>query len=147
MSTKKDLLKKQIDELCLELGVENCPYDDKTSEAKLNTIIDDLEAQLPDEGDDEGASTSQSSTDQGSDSETAQTDSGSSQVNVLATGSDSSGSELSGTDDIQIVALSRFHCVSHSKTVDVLKGDNPFLEKQAALDAIKAQVAKMVKTE
>ncbi|WP_342652560.1 hypothetical protein NM449_17820 (plasmid) [Vibrio metschnikovii] len=45
------MLKKRIDELCKELNTD-APYSSKSTEAQLNEMIDQLESQLPDDGDD-----------------------------------------------------------------------------------------------
>ncbi|NMU67153.1 hypothetical protein HKA89_00040, partial [Vibrio parahaemolyticus] len=56
--SRKENLKKRVDELCKELGITEPQYSDKTTESQLNKVIDDLEAKLPDmdESDDEAPS-------------------------------------------------------------------------------------------
>lgn len=163
--TNKELLQKRIDELCKELGITESPYTDKTTEKQLNAIIDELEAKLPDEGDEHDES---DESHDGSDQEApGPDDTSGSQVapppdsegqapaenEVLAIASElPEGITLTDDDnvpevqsnaegDMKVKALKTFQALSHGKTVIVTKGETAYLEEQAATDAVDAGVA------
>ncbi|MGI2879341.1 hypothetical protein ACRTDO_00900 [Vibrio furnissii] len=163
--TNKELLQKRIDELCKELGITKSPYTDKTSEKQLNAIIDELEAKLPDEGDEHDKS---NESHDGSDQEASGPDDTSgSQVapppdsagkapaenEVLAIASElPEGATLTDDDnvpevqsnaegDLKVQALKTFQALSHGEPVIVTKGETAYLEEQAATDAVDAGVA------
>ncbi|ENQ8613729.1 hypothetical protein ACEQ7L_000207 [Vibrio fluvialis] len=163
--TNKELLQKRIDELCKELGIAESPYTDKTTEKQLNAIIDELEAKLPDEGDEHGEpDKSNNASDQKapgpddtSGSQVAPTPNSEGQTpaknEVLAIASElPEGATLTGGNnvpevqsnaegDMKVKALKTFQALSHGKTVIVTKGETAYLEEQAATDAVDAGVA------
>ncbi|HDM8047888.1 TPA: hypothetical protein P0E07_000959 [Vibrio fluvialis] len=163
--TNKELLQKRIDELCKELGIAESPYTDKTTEKQLNAIIDELEAKLPDEGDEHGEpDKSNNASDQKapgpddtSGSQVAPTPNSEGQTpaenEVLAIASElPEDATLTDDDnvpevqsnaegDLKVKALKTFQALSHGKTVIVTKGETAYLEEQAATDAVDAGVA------
>ncbi|MBY7981366.1 hypothetical protein KW452_02335 [Vibrio fluvialis] len=163
--TNKELLQKRIDELCKELGIAESPYTDKTTEKQLNAIIDELEAKLPDEGDEhdksdqshDGSDQEAPGSDDTSGSQAAPTPDSAGQApaenEVLAIASElPEGATLTDDDnvpevqsnavgDMKVKALKTFQALSHGKTVIVTKGETAYLEQQAAIDAVDAGVA------
>ncbi|MBE4585499.1 hypothetical protein BOO29_11050 [Vibrio navarrensis] len=159
--TNKEMLQKQIDALCNELGINEPQYTEKTTEKQLNAIIDELEAKLPEEGDEDDEndgidSSTGHSLDASSGEETTEggtpTDKAPSEKDVLAmAGNLPKDAELSdGADveaisdeqgDVLVFGLKTFECVSHGERVTVKQGDEAYLEEKAALDAIEASVA------
>ncbi|WP_136484732.1 hypothetical protein [Vibrio sp. H11] len=164
--TKKQLLQKRIDELCEELGITEPKYTDKTTEAQLNTIIDELEELLPDEGDgtNEQSGTTATSSDPDvnhaasektpesttSDNPAPAETSVLVQGNVLAEGAvltdEGNAPEVKTNDtgDLLIYAKKTFQCRSHGEIEIVLQGQEKHLEEQAAVDAVDAGVAAFV---
>ncbi|WP_417519829.1 hypothetical protein [Marinobacter sp.] len=164
--SKKQLLQKRIDELCQELGITEPKYTDKTTEAQLNTIIDELEALLPDDGSDENVQSGATTTSSdpllnhtaGEETPEGTTAAGpaSAQTDVLVTsGLLPDGSTLTEdgpvpevkTDDagdLLVHALKTFQCRSHGQTAIVLQGQEKYLDEQAAMDAVDAGVAAFV---
>ncbi|MBY7903589.1 hypothetical protein KW507_22065 [Vibrio fluvialis] len=168
--TNKELLQKRIDELCKELGIAESPYTDKTTEKQLNAIIDELEAKLPDEGDEHDES---DESHDGSDQEAPGPDDTSGPQTAPPTDSDGQapaenevlaiaselpeGATLTDDDnvpevqsnaegDLKVKALKTFQALSHGKTVIVTKGETAYLEEQAAMDAVDAGAAGFLAT-
>ncbi|ENU5813949.1 hypothetical protein ACE34P_001501 [Vibrio fluvialis] len=163
--TNKELLQKRIDELCKELGIAESPYTDKTTEKQLNAIIDELEAKLPDEGDEhdesdeshDGSNQEAPGPDDASGSQVAPPPDSEGQTpaenEVLAIASElPEDATLTDDDnvpevqsnaegDLKVKALKTFQALSHGKTVIVTKGETAYLEEQAATDAVDAGVA------
>ncbi|WP_337165770.1 hypothetical protein [Vibrio fluvialis] len=168
--TNKELLQKRIDELCKELGIAESPYTDKTTEKQLNTIIDELEAKLPDENDEhdesdqshDGSDQKASGPDDTSGSQAAPTPDSDGQApaenEVLAIASElPEGATLTDDDnvpevqsnakgDLKVQALKTFQALSHGKPVIVTKGETAYLEEQAAMDAMDAGAAGLLAT-
>ncbi|MBN8108650.1 hypothetical protein [Vibrio vulnificus] len=157
--TNKEMLQKRIDALCEELGINEPQYTDKTTEKQLNGIIDELEAKLPDEGDenDDIDSTIEHNLDADSSEETtegnATTGKVPSEKNVLVMAGDLHEDVALINDDetvevvsdescdVLVFALKTFECISHGRRITVKQGGEEYLEEQAAIDAIEANVA------
>jgi hypothetical protein len=165
MSTKKKPYQDQIDNLCKLLKVDQHLYDDKTTIAELEDIINQLEAKLPDDDAESNSSDTQTSTGNVDDS-AAQADpaliekkpesqASSTEVKVsAATGvpSDLASSiavgdvEINGLSngDVEVEATSTFRCNVYGKRVTVLRGQRVNLPEDIAFDAVNSNVACLV---
>ncbi|EGR2554634.1 hypothetical protein DX887_02475 [Vibrio alginolyticus] len=161
--SRKENLKKRVDELCKELGITEPQYSDKTTEAQLNKVIDDLEAKLPDmdESDDE----SQSQT-QGNDAnhtasdQSEQTESQASEKSEVLIGAavelpddatvldDGEPTEVNADEkgNVQVLVDKPFQCLQGQKTVLLKRGNKPFLDEETAMEAVDAGLAYFVAT-
>lgn len=162
--SRKDNLKKRIDELCGELNITEPQYDDKTTEAQLNAIIDELEAKLPDGDESENEDEDQSQA-QGND-----VDNPASGESQEAEGQESDKPEVlvgigelpegeSITDDgvipeaktndqgeMQVLVAKPFQYVANGEPVLAKSGEKPFLDEDTAMEAVEAGLAHIIAT-
>ncbi|MCL1124156.1 hypothetical protein [Shewanella surugensis] len=133
MNKSKTRCHEQIDMLCKELGISEPQYQANTSIKELESIIDKLEEQLPDEGANSDLDVElpiqQSSDDEHKQAPTSKP-----------------SSEMSAESDIdrqsiQVRALKTFRCRVDNERVDVLKSKLKTLPQTVANDAIRAGVA------
>lgn len=139
-----ETLKKHIDSLCEELGIQTAPYKSNSTVKELQKNIDDLEAQLPEEDD------SDDETDVSADNEAA--DAGDDDI---ASGTEISavsesdlpddavvedkGVEVSANSsgDIEIKAHKyTIELVSHGERVKIVKGKSAFVEEKVAVKVV-----------
>ncbi|MGI2002037.1 hypothetical protein [Shewanella frigidimarina] len=162
MSTKKKPYQDQIDNLCKLLKVDQHLYDDKTTIAELEDIINQLEAKLPDDDAESNSSDTPASTGNVDDSAAqadpaliAESQASSTEVKVsAATGvpSDLASSiavgdvEINGLSngDVEVEATSTFRCNVDGKRVTVLRGQRVNLPEDIAFDAVSSNVACLV---
>lgn len=165
--SRKANLKKRIDALCQELGIADVPYSDTSSEAQLNTMIDELEDKLPgeDEPDDEVNQDNETGTeaeaahsgDLASDKsqETQGADTGHTEVLVgigeLSDGEsvdESSAPEVNTNDDgeMQVLVLKAFQSHTGQRSVLHNVGDKPYLDEETAMEAVEAGLANLIAT-
>jgi hypothetical protein len=162
--SRKDNLKKRIDELCGELNITEPQYDDKTTEAQLNAIIDELEAKLPDGDESENEDEDQSQT-QGNDvdnpasgenqeaeiqtSDKAEVLVGIGELPEGETISDDGVIPVAKTNDqgeMQVLVTKPFQYVVDGKPVLAKSGEKPFLDEDTAMEAVEAGLAHIIAT-
>ncbi|GAA03226.1 hypothetical protein [Photobacterium leiognathi] len=145
MSTKgtKAPLHAHIDGLCEELNITDKPYTDKTTIEELQIIIDELEAQLPDDSDgiDEGDDLSQTDV-KNSDVLIGSIDesdlpSGA----VIDDGLDGPEVKSNADGDLLIEAACTVQLISHGNTLLLAKGKQAYVDEDAAMTAVEEQVA------
>lgn len=162
--SRKDNLKKRIDELCGELNITEPQYDDKTTEAQLNAIIDELEAKLPDGDESENEDEEQSQA-QGNDVDDSA--SGESQeaeiqpsdkaevfvgIGELPEGETISDDEVipvaktNEQGEMQVLVAKPFQYVVGGKPVLAKSGEKPFLDEDTAMEAVEAGLAHIIAT-
>ncbi|MCR9549214.1 hypothetical protein [Vibrio antiquarius] len=161
--SRKENLKKRVDELCKELGITEPQYSDKTTEPQLNKVIDDLEAKLPDmdESDDEAQSQTQGNdANHTASDQSEQTESQASEKSeVLIGAADELPDDATVLDDgeppevnadekgnVQVLVDKPFQCLQGQKTVLLKRGDKPFLDEETAMEAVDASLAYFVTT-
>lgn len=161
--SRKENLKKRVDELCKELGITEPQYSDKTTEAQLNKVIDDLEAKLPDmdESDDEAQSQTQGNDANHTTSvQSEQTESQTSEKSEVLIGAavelpddatvldDGEPPEVNADEkgNVQVLVDKPFQCLQGQKTVLLKRGDKPFLDEETAMEAVDAGLAYFVAT-
>lgn len=161
--SRKDNLKKRIDALCNELGLDKVPYDDRTTEAQLNVMIDELEASLPD-GPDEGGSDDETNPGE-TDAETQDDDADDSAgdeideseiddrpVVLVGVGElppdetlteDGEAPEVLTNDQgfVQVQALKAFQAKVDGHITLIKSGDTPYLDEDTAMEAVEAHLA------
>lgn len=162
--SRKDNLKKRIDELCGELNITEPQYDNKTTEAQLNVIIDELEAKLPDGDESENEDEEQSQA-QGNDVDNSA--SGESQeaeiqpsdkaevlvgIGELPEGETISDDEIipvaktNEQGEMQVLVAKPFQYVVGGKPVLAKSGEKPFLDEDTAMEAVEAGLAHIIAT-
>lgn len=162
--SRKDNLKKRIDELCGELNITEPQYDDKTTEAQLNAIIDELEAKLPDGDESENEDEDQSQA-QGNDvdnpasgeSQEAEDQESDKPEVLVGIGELSEGESI--TDDgvipeaktndqgeMQVLVTKPFQYVVNGEPVLAKSGEKPFLDEDTAMEAVEAGLAHIIAT-
>jgi len=162
--SRKDNLKKRIDELCGELNITEPQYDDKTTEAQLNAIIDELEAKLPDGDESENEDEDQSQA-QGNDvddpasgesQEAEDQESDKSEV-LVGIGELPEGESITDegvvpeakTNDqgeVQVLVAKPFQYVANGEPVLAKSGEKPFLDEDTAMEAVEAGLAHIIAT-
>lgn len=161
--SRKENLKKRVDELCKELGITEPQYSDKTTEAQLNKVIDDLEAKLPDmdESDDEAQSQTQGNdANHTASDQSEQTESQASEKSEVLIGAavelpdgatildDGEPPEVNADEkgNVQVLVDKPFQCLQGQKTVLLKRGDKPFLDEETAMEAVDSGLAYFVAT-
>ncbi|ELI1833453.1 hypothetical protein RQV66_001257 [Vibrio alginolyticus] len=161
--SRKENLKKRVDELCKELGITEPQYSDKTTEAQLNKVIDDLEAKLPDmdESDDEAQSQTQGNdANHTASDQSEQTESQASEKSEELIGAavelpddatildDGEPPEVNADEkgNVQVLVDKPFQCLQGQKTVLLKRGDKPFLDEETAMEAVDSGLAYFVAT-
>lgn len=138
--SQKSALQAHIDGLCEQLGISDKPYKDDTTIKDLEKLIDELEAQIPDDTAGDGM-------DVGGTDGTDLTEITMVDESALPPGAviqnDAEGPEVVANEkgDLLIKALVSIQLRSHGKSVIVLAGDSAYVEEQAALDAVSEDVA------
>ncbi|EGQ8056464.1 hypothetical protein QPP81_003614 [Vibrio alginolyticus] len=161
--SRKENLKKRVDELCKELGITEPQYSDKTTEAQLNKVIDDLEAKLPDmdESDDEAQSQTQGNdANHTASDQSEQTESQTSEKPEVLIGAavelpddatvldDGEPPEVNADEkgNVQVLVDKPFQCLQGKRTILLKRGDKPFLDEETAMEAVDAGLAYFVAT-
>ena len=161
--SKKENLQKQIDDLCKELGITEPQYTSKTTEAQLNTIIDELEAKLPggDESDDEELSQTQGNdTDDTTGDQIEEASIQTAKKSEVLVGAaielpdgatvleDGEPPEVISDEkgNVQVFVHKPFQCLQNKKTVLLKKGEKPFLDEETAMEAVDAGLAHFIAT-
>ncbi|WP_342652605.1 hypothetical protein NM449_17605 (plasmid) [Vibrio metschnikovii] len=153
--SQKEMLKKRIDELCKELNTD-APYSSKSTEAQLNEMIDQLESQLPDDGDDNDRENSSKSLP--NDAQLNQSGEGngvslSTEATVTQEIQNDNGKDdssimekalASGDGFVLVQAQKTFICISDGIRRTITAGTATYLDLQAAKDAVNEGVAFIV---
>ena len=145
MSAKstKAPLHSHIDGLCEELCITEKPYSDKNTTEELQIIIDELEAQLPDDGDciDEGDDLSQPYVKNSdvliSSIDKSDLPSGA----VIDDGLDGPEVKSNADGDLLIEATCTVQLISHGNTLLLAKGEQAYVDEDSAMTAVEEQVA------
>ncbi|EKO3667255.1 hypothetical protein M3891_003031 [Vibrio metschnikovii] len=154
--SQKEMLKKRIDELCKELNID-APYSSKSTEAQLNEMIDQLESQLPDDGDDndrknsskslpDDAQLNQSGEGNGATLSTEAAVTQEIQNEAVNSGSSSViENALASTDGrVLVQAQTTFICISNGVRKTIPAGTATYLDLTSAQDAVDDGVAFIV---
>jgi len=159
--SRKENLKKRVDELCKELGITEPQYSDKTTEPQLNKVIDELEAKLPDmdESDDEAQSqTPENDANHIAGDQSEQTESETSEKSEVLIGAavelpddatvldDGEPPEVNADENgnVQVLVDKPFQCLQGQETMLLKRGDKPFLDEETAMEAVDAGLAYFV---
>ncbi|MGL1103413.1 hypothetical protein ACSTLM_04390 [Vibrio parahaemolyticus] len=161
--SKKENLQKQIDDLCKELGITEPQYTSKTTEAQLNNIIDELEAKLPggvESEDEELSQTQGNDTDDTAGDQIAEASIQTAEKSEVLVGAaielpdgatvleDGDPPEVISDEkgNVQVFVHKPFQCVLGNKTVLLKKGEKPFLDEEAAMEAVDSGLAHFIAT-
>lgn len=151
MAKTKQPYQEQIDNLCKELGITETQYNDKTTIPELEAIIDKLEAQLPDEEDQEP----ETAPEQSEASQDAPLNNDEVEITLTDDVPDDADIDDSDTtvevnsDDegqIEVRALSTFRCRVGDDRITVIAGNRKFLPEDVAMDALQIGVAVLIGT-
>lgn len=151
MAKTKQPYQEQIDNLCKELGITETQYNDKTTIPELEAIIDKLEAQLPDEKDQEP----ETDPEQSEASQDAPLNNDEVEITLTDDVPDDADIDDSDTtveinsDDegqIEVRAVSTFRCRVGDERITVIAGTRKFLPEDVAMDALQIGVAVLIGT-
>ncbi|MCP5019714.1 MAG: hypothetical protein GY938_31175 [Ketobacter sp.] len=151
MAKTKQPYQEQIDNLCKELGITETQYNDKTTIPELEAIIDKLEAQLPDEEDQEP----ETDPEQSEASQDAPLNNDEVEITLTDDVPDDADIDDSDTtvevnsDDegqIEVRAVSTFRCRVGDERITVIAGNRKFLPEDVAMDALQIGVAVLIGT-
>ncbi len=151
MAKTKQPYQEQIDNLCKELGITETQYNDKTTIPELEAIIDKLEAQLPDEEDQEP----ETDPEQSEASQDAPLNNDEVEITLTDDVPDDADIDDSDTtvevnsDDegqIEVRAVSTFRCRVGDERITVIAGTRKFLPEDMAMDALQIGVAVLIGT-
>ncbi|WP_210447842.1 hypothetical protein [Vibrio crassostreae] len=151
MAKTKKPYQEQIDNLCKELGITETQYNDKTTIPELEAIIDKLEAQLPDEEDQEP----ETNPEQSEASQDAPLNNDEVEITLTDDVPDDADIDDSDTtvevnsDDegqIEVRAVSTFRCRVGDERITVIAGNRKFLPEDVAMDALQIGVAVLIGT-
>ncbi|ENI8058121.1 hypothetical protein ABZX01_003775 [Vibrio vulnificus] len=151
MAKTKQPYQEQIDNLCKELGITETQYNDKTTIPELEAIIDKLEAQLPDEEDQEP----ETDPEQSEASQDAPLNNDEVEITLTDYVPDDADIDDSDTtvevnsDDegqIEVRAVSTFRCRVGDERITVIAGNRKFLPEDVAMDALQIGVAVLIGT-
>lgn len=146
MAKTKQPYQEQIDNLCKELGITETQYNDKTTITELEAIIDKLEAQLPDEEDQEPETDPEQDAPLNNDEvEITLTDDVPDDADI----DDSDTTVEVNSDDegqIEVRAVSTFRCRVGDERITVIAGNRKFLPEDVAMDALQIGVAVFIGT-
>ena len=151
MAKTKQPYQEQIDNLCKELGITETQYNDKTTIPELEAIIDKLEAQLPDEEDQEP----ETDPEQSEASQDAPLNNDEVEITLTDDVPDDADIDDSDTtvevnsDDegqIEVRAVSTFRCRVGDERITVIAGNRKFLPENVAMDALQIGVAVLIGT-
>lgn len=151
MAKTKQPYQEQIDNLCKELGITEIQYNDKTTIPELEAIIDKLEAQLPDEEEQEPETNPEQSED--SQDEPLNND----EVEITLTDDVPDDADIDDSDttvevnsddkgQIEVRAVSTFRCRVGDERITVIAGSRKFLPEDVAMDALQIGVAVFIGT-
>ena len=151
MAKTKQPYQEQIDNLCKDLGITETQYNDKTTIPELEAIIDKLEAQLPDEEDQEP----ETNPEQSEASQDAPLNNDEVEITLTDDVPDDADIDDSDTtvevnsDDegqIEVRAVSTFRCRVGDERITVIAGNRKFLPEDVAMDALQIGVAVLIGT-
>ncbi|MBD1559497.1 hypothetical protein HC752_21375 [Vibrio sp. S9_S30] len=143
MAKTKQPYQEQIDNLCKDLGITETQYNDKTTIPELEAIIDKLEAQLPDEEDQEPetdpeqSEASQDAPLNNDEVEITLTDEAACDIATTV----EANSDYEGQFMIEVRAVSTFRCRVGDERITVIAGNRKFLPEDVAMDALQNGVA------
>ena len=147
MAKAKQPYQEQIDNLCKELGITEPQYTEKTTIQELEAIIDNLEAQLPDE-EDESTNLEQPDT-------SKEAESSNDEVEITLSDDIPDDAEIDDSDitvevnsneeeKIEVKAVSTFRCRVGDERITVVSGNRKFLPEDVAMDALQLGVAVLI---